>query len=239
MKIRKRTVLILAAATTAILAVAGTAEAITSQAIAPKSVYACEGSGHVAVSILSSPSAACPAGTTSIVIGAKGDAGATGAQGQAGPTGAKGDTGSQGPSGVQALSTNTLAPTNGITTGGPFLSNATAIGTISLAAGTYQMCVNGKAEQPTAATGSVSAQLFVYDADALANQSFVGDLLNVSADTQGGTHHDACLNGCTMVSESAPVTLHVYGFGYDSDSGIGAWNLVSGTITTIKLTPAS
>lgn len=185
----------------------------------------------------------CPAGTTAIawnatgpqgVAGPKGD---TGTPGTNGTNGAKGDTGAAGPSGVQALATNQLTPTSGIVTGGGFVSNATEVGTASLDAGTYQLCVNAKAEQPTAATGSVSAQLFVYDQ--AKNGGFAGDLLNVSADTQGGTHHDAYLNGCTLITESASVTLHIYGFGYDSDQGSGSWDLMNGTITTIKLTPAS
>lgn len=138
---------------------------------------------------------------------------------------------------MQALATSSFTETDGITTGGSFVSLSTEIGTASLAAGTYQVCVNGKAEQPTAATGSVSAQLFLYDQTK--SSSFTGDLLNVSADTQGGTHHDAYLNGCTLITESGSVTLHLYGFGYDSDGSSGSWNLMSATITTIKLTPAN
>jgi hypothetical protein len=79
--------------------------------------------------------------------------------------------------------------------------------------------------------------LFLYDQ--AKNADFAGDLLNVSADTQAGTHHDAYLNGCTLVTEDADVTLHVYGFGYDSDSGAGSRNLMNATLTTVKLTPAT
>lgn len=222
----KKRIAALAAACVASALIGGSAAYAATQAstIRPMAVYACEGSGHVAVTPLSSPSAKCPAGTTSIVIGAKGS---TGAQGPVGP------------SGVQALTKDPFAERDGIVTGGSFLSNATLIGTAPLSAGTYQICVNGKAEQPTVASGSVSAQLFVYDADALANQSFDGDLLNVSADTQGGTHHDAYLDGCTLVTEASDVTLRLYGFGYDSDSGSGSWNLMDARIAMVKLTPAS
>lgn len=218
---------------------------MAASAIQPKAAYSCEGSGHVVVTLLSTPSSHCPAGTTSIVLGAQGPQGQPGLQGIQGVKGDKGDpgtdgtNGSPGPSGVQALATDPLTPANGIVTGGGFLAHATAVGTVPLDAGTYQLCINAKAEQPTAASGSVSAQLFVYDTDALANQSFTGDLLNVSADTQGGTSHDAYLNGCTLVTEASPVTLHVYGFGYDSDTGSGSWNLMGGAVTTIKLTPAA
>jgi len=231
----KKRIAALAAACVASALIGGSAAyaATSASTIRPTAVYACEGSGHVAVTPLSSPSAKCPAGTTSIVIGAKGS---TGAQGPVGPAGAAGSTG---PSGVQTLTKDPFAEKDGIVTGGSFLSNATLIGTAPLSAGTYQICVNGKAEQPTAASGSVSAQLFIYDADALANQSFDGDLLNVSADTQGGTHHDAYLDGCTLVTEASDVTLRLYGFGYDSDSGSGSWNLMDARIAMVKLTPAS
>jgi Collagen triple helix repeat (20 copies) len=178
--------------------------------------------------------------------GTQGLTGATGAPGPAGPAGANGapgaqgpagTDGAQGPSGVQALNAVSISETDGIVTGGSFVSRSTEVGTMPLAAGTYQMCVNGKAEQPIAASGAVSAQLFLYDQ--AKSSSFTGDLLNVSADTQGGTSHDAYLNGCTLVTEASPVTLHLYAFGYDSDQGNGSWNLMDATITTIQLTPAT
>jgi hypothetical protein len=97
--------------------------------------------------------------------------------------------------------------------------------------------VNGKAEQPVASTGQLSAQLFLYDQ--AKNSSFTGDLLNVSTPTQGGTNHDAYLNGCTLVSETAAVTLHLYAFGYSQDQGSGLFNLMGATISAIKLTPAA
>ena len=58
--------------------------------IQPKAAYACEGGGHVVVTLLSSPSRACPAGTTSIVLGAQGLKGAQGLQGIQGPPGPAG-----------------------------------------------------------------------------------------------------------------------------------------------------
>lgn len=92
--------LALAAVTAA--AVAGTAAgaayaAGAATAIQPKAAYACEGSGHVVVTLLSTPSASCPAGTTSIVLGAQGPKGSTGAQGVQGIQGVKGDTGAPAP----------------------------------------------------------------------------------------------------------------------------------------------
>lgn len=227
----------LAVSATAIAVMLGGTAALASTSFTPaatgtpRAVYACEASGHVSVTVMSTPSAKCPTGTTAIVVGAQGPAGARGA------TGLTGATGAQGPSGVQALATDTFTETDGIVSGGSFVLLSTEVGTASLGAGAYEVCVNGKAEQPTAATGAVSAQLFLYDQ--AKSSSFTGDLLNVSADTQGGTHHDAYLNGCTLVTESAPVTLHLYAFGYDSDSGSGSWNLMSATVKTIQLTPAS
>jgi hypothetical protein len=196
--------------------------------IVPVKAYACEGAGHVAVTLLSTPSAKCPARTTSVVLGA---------QGPQGNPGIPGTPGSTGPSGVQALTTIPFSETDGITTGGSFLSKATLIGTSPMSAGTYQVCLNGKAEQPIAATGSVSAQLFLYDQ--ASNANFTGDLLNASADTQGGTSHDAYLSGCTLVTEASDVTLHLYAFGYDSDQNSGSWNLMNARITAVKLTPAA
>jgi hypothetical protein len=140
---------------------------------------------------------------------------------------------------VQALATTQVTEHDGIVAGGKFLTLATEVGTMNLAAGTYQVCVNGKVEQPVASTGQLSAQLFLYDQDALANQSFNGDLLNVSTPAQGGTAHDAYLNGCTLVSEGGAVTLHLYGFGYLSDSGSAKFNLMNATVSAIKLTPAA
>ncbi len=85
----------LAMAAVAAVALVGTAAGAAYAAgaattIQPKAVYACEGSGHVVVTLLSTPSAACPAGTTSIIIGAPGPKGSTGIQGPKGDTGAPG-----------------------------------------------------------------------------------------------------------------------------------------------------
>ena len=172
--------------------------------------------------------------------GATGPSGATGAQGATGPSGATGATGAQGatgPSGVQALTSTAFGENDGIVTGGSFFTLSTLVGsTAVLPAGTYQFCVNGKAEQPTTATGSVSPQLFLYDQ--AKNAAFAGDLLNESTSTQGGTKHDAYLNGCTDATLSSPTALNLYAFGYDSDNGAGSFNLMSATVTTIALTPA-
>lgn len=98
LKSRLSAATIVVAATAAALVGGGTAYAVqaATSSITPKPLYACESSGHVAVTLLSTPSSKCPSGTTSIVVGAQGPAGP---QGVAGSPGA---TGSQGPAGQDA-----------------------------------------------------------------------------------------------------------------------------------------
>jgi hypothetical protein len=223
---KKRILLLVAFPIAAVvLALAGVARADTSAGPVSRTVYGCDPAIHAGFTPMSSPSRSCPAGTTSVSIGG---------------TGATGPAGKAGPSGVQAIASHDFVdPTAAlaVVTGGSFVSLSTQAGsTYDLAAGTYEACLSGKAEQPVAASGSVSAQLFLYDQAKSSN--YTGDLLNVSADTQGGTSHDAYLNGCTIVTESSPVTLRLYAFGYDSDQGSGTYNLISATLHLVQLTPA-
>lgn len=160
-----------------------------------------------------------------------------GAQGPKGDTGATGATGATGPSGVQAIATHDFGGSAGVVTGGSFVTLSTEVGTYDLDAGTYEACLSGQVEQPTAATGSVSAQLFLYDQ--AKSPAFTGDLMNLSADPQAGTKHDAYMNGCTLITEANPVTLHLYAFGYDSDQGAGSYNLIDASLKLIQLTPAA
>ena len=92
LKPRFTTATIAVAATAAALVGGGTAYAVqaATSPITPKPLYACEASGHVVVTLLSSPSANCPAGSTSIVVGAQGPAGPAGLAGQRGPAGPQG-----------------------------------------------------------------------------------------------------------------------------------------------------
>jgi hypothetical protein len=84
------------------VALATTPSATPAAVPAPTAVYACEGTGHVAVTpILSSPSRSCPAGSRLIVIGAQGARGVPGTTGPQGLPGAKGDTGATGAAGPQ------------------------------------------------------------------------------------------------------------------------------------------
>lgn len=68
--------------------------------ITPVKAYACEASGHVVVTLLSTPSAHCPAGTTSVVLGAQGPQGNPGTPGTPGAPGPKGDPGTNGTNGA-------------------------------------------------------------------------------------------------------------------------------------------
>ena len=100
---------LIAGAAVAVLAIGGGTAAyaasgaggLTPAGPRPVAAYACEKPGHVVVSLLSTPSSSCPAGTTSVVLGAQGPAGAQGAAGQQGAQGApgaKGDPGTPGAS---------------------------------------------------------------------------------------------------------------------------------------------
>lgn len=188
--------------------------------------------GHLAWFEMSNIPHTCAFGLTLVTWGA------TGPVGPQGKTGPQGPQGPQGKSGVQAISTpQSFATVMAVPTGGSFLTKSVEVGTVPLAAGTYEVCVSGQVEQPTAATGSVSAQLFLYDQAKSA--AFTGDLMNLSTDPQGGTKHDAYMNGCTLITEGGAVTLHLYGFGYDSDQGSGEFNLITSSIKLVQLTPAA
>jgi hypothetical protein len=231
----------LAAAAVAAIALTGTAAGAAYAAgaatvIQPKAVYACEGSGHVAVTFLSTPSATCPAGTTSIIVGAQGPKGSTGA---AGP---QGDAGAQGPSGVVSAGVHDLGAVASVPTGGGFVANSTEVGTVSLPAGTYQLSLAAKATPPSGGTGAVEEfpQFFVYDQ--VKNSGFTGDLLNAGAGAlESGTHAtiDSYFSGSGLFTLSTATTLHVYAFGYDSDTGAGSYVLDDLAITAIQVVPAA
>jgi len=209
----------------AALAVIGSGSAIAIAASSPAATQfsACVPANRTIINVYTNVGSApaCPTNTQHLVI----------------TSGAKGDKGDTGPSGVQAIASHDFGSASGIITGGSFVSLSSEIGTYDIAAGTYQACLNGKVEQPTAATGSVSAQLFLYDQPK--SSSFAGDLLNTSTTPQGGTAHDSYMSGCTIINELAPATLHLYAFGYVSDSGSGTFNLMDANLQLVKLTPAA
>lgn len=281
--------------------------------LTPHAGYACVNlATHTGMTILDTPSKTCPAGETSIILGAQGPAGAkgaTGAQGIAGPTGipgpsgapgpsgspgpsgapgspgpsgspgadgqpgpsgapgpqgsagapgadgspgpagstgpsgpagADGQQGPAGPSGVVNASVHDLAGVASVVTGGSFNASSTEVGTVDLPAGTYLVTLSAKATpRASGDTASVYPQFFVYDQ--VKNSSFTGDLFNVGAGAlePDGTNHDSYYSGGSLITLPADATLHVYAFGYDSDSGGGAYVLDDLSVTTVQVTPAS
>jgi len=124
-----------------------------------------------------------------------------------------------------------------ITTGGSFVANATSIGTLKLAAGTYLVNFNAKATPNTdTAAVQVFPQFFVYNQPK--NPGFAGDLFNVGAGAlePDATKHDSYYSGSDVVTVPAGgETLNVYAFGYDSDRGGATYALDSATITAVRL----
>jgi hypothetical protein len=185
------------------------------------------------------PGATGPAGP----VGPKGDTGTTGATGPAGPkgdTGSTGSTGPQGPSGVVSTSVTDLGAIASVPTGGPFATNSTDVGTgVPLKAGTYLISLNAKATPPAGGTGAVEVfpQFFVYNGPKPVS-GFVGDLFNVgSGALESGTHAtiDSYYSGTAQITLSANTTLHIYAFGYDSDTGSSSYALDDLTITATSL----
>jgi hypothetical protein len=123
-----------------------------------------------------------------------------------------------------------------IKTGGSFVTLSTDIGTVSLGAGTWLLTFNAKATPNVATTGEVFPQFFVYDQ--VKNLSFAGDLFNIGTGPLEpfATNHDSYFSGTAqIVVPAGGETLHVYAFGYDSDSGPGSYNLDSATLTATSL----
>jgi hypothetical protein len=133
-----------------------------------------------------------------------------------------------------------------IPTGGSFSKRSTEVGTIQLAAGTYLLNINAKATPNATTTGNVFPQLFVYNGAQLPD--FSNDVFNVGAgalenpsatELSQGTLIDSYYTGSNEIT--VPVggeTLHVYAFGYDSDTGQGTYALDSATVTATQVTPA-
>jgi hypothetical protein len=136
-------------------------------------------------------------------------------------------------------STEKLSDASAVPTGGSFNSKSAEVGSLTLPAGTYQLDINAQAEPDASTTGTVSAQFFVYDQ--VKNSSFSGDLFNVSADLQpyvsaASSQHDAYASGSSVVTvPSGGETLHVYGFGYDADTGASEYSLITGSLTATKI----
>ena len=192
----------------------------------------------------------CPSGQVQAQVNGRGPRGPRGIQGQQGIQGLKGDTGQQGiqgvkgdtgPSGVVAAHTSNLGPLASVPTGGSFnaTTGAVEVGTVNLPAGTFLVSLNAKATpRASGDTAQIFPQFFVYNQ--VKNPGFAGDLFNVGAGAlePDGTNHDSYFSGDSLITLASPTTLHVYAFGYDSDSGAGSYVLDGLTITTIQVTPA-
>jgi hypothetical protein len=242
MKFFTRKRLALVVAPLAVLAVAlgvGGGVAFASSSAAPSPLFGCISTSTRTISQAHTASVpTCPAGTFQFQTGANGAPGKTGATGAAG---AKGATGAQGPSGVQAVVNTPIAGMSGVPTGGSFNSKAVQVGTANLpAAGTYLLNLSAQSE-PSAdsSSGGVVPQFFVYDQPK--NADFTGDLLNIGAGTlaPAGTDHDSYASGSAVVTVDGPTQLIIYGFGYDNDSGASDFNLITGGLTAVQLTPAA
>lgn len=124
-----------------------------------------------------------------------------------------------------------------VSTGGSFYANAKPIGTLPLTAGTYLIVFNAKATPNTDTNGAqVFPQFFVYNQ--VKNSSFTGDLFNVGAGALEpyGTNHDSYYSGSDVVTVPAGgETLNFYAFGYDSDTGGGAYALDMANVSAVSL----
>lgn len=140
-----------------------------------------------------------------------------------------------GSSASKVLQDPTTTPQS-ILTGGSFVSRATDIGTLDLPAGTYLINFSAKATPNSTGTAQVFPQFFVYNQ--VKNGSFAGNLFNVGTGAlePTSTHHDSYFSGSDVITvPSGGWTLHVYAFGYDSDSGAGSYALDAATITAVQL----
>jgi len=144
-------------------------------------------------------------------------------------------TGPQGSSGVLSTKTKDLGNVPSVATGGGFVANSTEVGQVQLPAGTYLVSLNAKATPNAATSGEVFPQFFVYNQ--VKNANFTGDLFNVGTGAlePAATNHDSYFSGSTTISLAAPTTLHVYAFGYDSDSGAGSYTLDDLTVTATRV----
>lgn len=123
-------------------------------------------------------------------------------------------------------------------TGGSFLSRATDLSDFTVPAGTYQVSENLKATplvQGNTAT-------IVYPSFHLYNQavsaSFTGDVLDTGGsplESGTATNADQWFNGSGVLVLDSATTFHLYGFGYDSDTGEGTYTFDGGTVTFVPV----
>jgi hypothetical protein len=162
--------------------------------------------------------------------------------------GVTGPKGAPGPSGVVSTTRKQLvtASTPAINTGGSFTARKTFVGTVTLAAGTWQVSADFTATPDANTVGDVFPQLFVYDG--AVNADFTNDLFNVGSGALEDPTPTIVSDGDTVnsyfsASDEITVpaggeTLDVYAFGYDSDTGEGTYAPNSAVITATQLKTA-
>lgn len=142
--------------------------------------------------------------------------------------------------------TQTLAPTDPsdsskpltVDTGGSFFARATDAGTVDLPAGSYLVTLSIKATPQVQGNTSVVVYPSVHLYDQVKNAAFTGDLLDTGGSPlESGTVTNADLfaSNSGVVTLAQDTTLHLYAFGYDSDSGEGTYTLDSVTVTATPI----
>jgi hypothetical protein len=135
-----------------------------------------------------------------------------------------------------------LAPDTSISTGGSFSSRASLLdGSITLQPGVYSLSVSFEAAPAQTTPGAVFPQIMIYDGVKLPD--FSNDLFNIGSgsledptagELSAGDTIDSYYSGSDLITVTSAETLDVYGFGYDSDTGEGAWSLLSGSVTAVQ-----
>jgi hypothetical protein len=145
----------------------------------------------------------------------------------------------------QATVVKDLGGAASVATGGSFVTNSAAVGTVALAAGTWDVTLSMKAT-PSAAFATanpavqVTPELFLYNQ--APNADFAGDLLNIgsgSLETGGNANIDEYYSGTAVITLAVPTTLDVDAFGYDSDRGAGSYVLDDATVSAVSVASAA
>lgn len=242
MKRRKRAVIVGVVVTAAALVIPFGGRAIAGSiagdgaseypAIPSATVFACEQKGHVQVTILSTPSSHCPAGTTSIKIGQ-----------EASPAATTPAVFTPQPTQLAPLWTPADPPLT-VPTGGKFCPDppacsggAVLAGHLGLPAGTWQVTLSTKVNANSGTPASPTAtfpQFFVYTQ--VKNATFTGDAFNVgSGALDTGTNHDSYYTGSGIITLTAHTELFIYAFGYDSDNGAGSYDMTALQVSAVSV----
>lgn len=151
------------------------------------------------------------------------------------------------PAPAPAVTTVTDLGGKTVTTGGPFKTNATKVGVVTLKPGTYLITLNAKAtpvapKAPAEVTSPVQVfpQFFVY-AGPVPAKGWAGDLFNVGSgalESGPNTNVDSYYSGATVITLTKATPLNVYAFGYDSDRGTSSYTLDDLTVSATAVTLA-